>query len=84
MFLSPAGEYVPWFYCRNPCHTKTSAFCITYVITSNFEKFLIIESGIYPIMAEECLPNDEILDQSKLKAFADNKINVTQVLKFVL
>ena len=29
------------------------------------------------------LPNDKILDQSKLKAFADNKINVTQKLKFV-
>ena len=30
------------------------------------------------------LPNDKILDQSKLKAFADNKINVTEKLKFVL
>ena len=28
-------------------------------------------------------PNDEILDLFKLKAFADNKINVTQKLKFV-
>ena len=30
------------------------------------------------------LPNDKISDWSKLKAFADNKINVTQKLKFVL
>ena len=30
------------------------------------------------------LPNDKILDQSKLKAFADNKINVTEKLKFIL
>ena len=30
------------------------------------------------------LPNDKILDQSKFKAFADDKINVTQKLKFVL
>ena len=29
------------------------------------------------------LPNGEILDQSKFKAFADDKINVTQKLKFV-
>ena len=30
------------------------------------------------------LPNYKILDQSKLKAFADDKINVTQTLKFAL
>ena len=30
------------------------------------------------------LPNDKILDQSKLKAFADDKIYVTQKLKFVI
>ena len=29
------------------------------------------------------LPNDKILDCSKLKAFADDKINVTKELKFV-
>ena len=29
------------------------------------------------------LPNDKILDRSKLKAFADNKINVTKEFKFV-
>ena len=29
-------------------------------------------------------PNDKILDWSKLKAFADNKLNVTWELKFVL
>ena len=29
------------------------------------------------------LPNDKILDQSKFKAFADNKRNVTKNLKFV-
>ena len=31
-----------------------------------------------------CLPNDKILDWSRLKAFADDKINVTKELKFVL
>ena len=30
------------------------------------------------------LPNDKILDWSKLKAFADDTINVTQKFKFVL
>ena len=30
------------------------------------------------------LPNDKILDWTKLKAFADDKINVTEKLKFVL
>ena len=30
------------------------------------------------------LPNDKISDLSRLKAFADDKSNVTQTLKFVL
>ena len=30
------------------------------------------------------LPNDKILDWSKFKAFIDDKINVTEKLKFVL
>ena len=30
------------------------------------------------------LPNDKIIDWSKLKAFADDKINVIKELKFVL
>ena len=30
------------------------------------------------------LPNDKILDQSKLKAFADKKLKVIQMAKFVL
>ena len=30
------------------------------------------------------LPNDEILDQSKFKAFADDKLKVIQMEKFVL
>ena len=30
------------------------------------------------------LPNDKILDLSKLKAFADDKINVSEKLKFGL
>ena len=30
------------------------------------------------------LPNDKIVDWSNSKAFADNKINVTEKLKFAL
>ena len=30
------------------------------------------------------LPNNKILDRFKLKAFADNKINATEIWKFVL
>ena len=30
------------------------------------------------------LPNNKVLDQSKLKTFADKKINVTEKLKLVL
>ena len=30
------------------------------------------------------LPNDNILDWSKFKAFADNKTNVTENMKFIL
>ena len=30
-----------------------------------------------------CLPNDKIIDWSKLKAFADDNINITEKLKFV-
>ena len=29
------------------------------------------------------LPDDKVLDLSKLKAFADDKIDVTEILKFV-
>ena len=32
----------------------------------------------------DTLRNNNILGQSKLKALADNKISVTQILKFVL
>ena len=35
-------------------------------------------------MAINSLPNDKISDRSKLKAFADNKVDVTEKLKFVL
>ena len=33
---------------------------------------------------DSSLPHDKILDWSKWKAFADDKLNVTEKLKFVL
>ena len=35
-------------------------------------------------MQVNSLPNDQFLDRSKLKKLADDKINVTEKLKFVL
>ena len=43
----------------------------------------MIESNNFLIMVN-FLPNDKILDLSKLKAFAEDKISVTQKLKFKL
>ena len=40
--------------------------------------------GSFFMESSNSLPNDKILDWSKLKAFADDKINVTEKLKFVL
>ena len=38
----------------------------------------------FTISSFNSLTNDKILDSSKLKAFAGDKINVTEKLKFVL
>ena len=43
----------------------------------------MISSCHNPILSNS-LPNDKIKDLSKLKAFADDKINMTEKLKFVL
>ena len=44
------------------------------------ERFLIERKPA----AFNSLPNDKILDRSKFKTFADNKIHVTENFKFVL
>ena len=49
--------------------------------------FFLLVTGLhgYPLLQEiNSLPNDKILDQTKLKACADDKINVTQKLQFVI
>ena len=44
---------------------------------------IISKQNIY-IYLRNSLPNDKIFDDSKSKSFADDKINVTQNLKFVM
>ena len=46
-------------------------------------KFNVASLVILVCWAFNSLPNNKILDWSILKAFADNKINVTKNLKFV-
>ena len=46
--------------------------------------FLLLLSDLPEVEGHKSLPNDEISDRLKFKAFADNKINVTEKLKFVL
>ena len=47
--------------------------------------YAVSDNGQFQIfLAVNSLPNDKILDFSKLKGFADNNINVKEKLKFVL
>ena len=39
---------------------------------------VVIDLGLYSSIILNPLPNDNILDWSKLKGFADDKINVTE------
>ena len=43
-----------------------------------------VKTKIFVVKGLNSLPNDKYLDWSKLKVFADNKINMTENLKFVL
>ena len=42
------------------------------------------EYTVVQLTTIKSLPNNKFLDQPKLEAFADNKINVNEKLKFVL
>ena len=52
----------------------------------------VFSKGLFPTGIKRChcvgmvnsLPNDKVWNLSKMKAFADDKINVTKNLKFVL
>ena len=47
---------------------------------------IIVEISFSPFFSHcfNSLPNDKMLDQSELKAFADDKVDVTEKLNFVL
>ena len=45
--------------------------------------FCFFEGKYFFDISFNSLPKDKILDQSKFKAFADDRINVTKKLKFV-
>ena len=51
---------------------------------SSANSFGLEESKICRLGGINSLPNDKFLDSSKLKAFADDKINVTEKLNFDL
>ena len=67
-------------------YLKLLILCVSYGITpSVFSKGLFLFRS--SALASQCfnsLPNDSSLDQSKFKAFADDKIILTQKSKFVL
>ena len=71
----------------------TVILAITFFTASFFFSFLSlfnsafsskISPKIYKSLQFNSLPNNKILDWSKLKAFADNKVNLNEKLKLVL
>ena len=54
------------------------------ILWASFSPFPTLGSEALIAKVVNSLPNDKILDQSKLKGFADVKINVAQKLKFIL
>ena len=59
-------------------YSKTNVhFSVTFILSSA-NSLNLDQSKILSFGKELTLPNIEIVDQSKLKAFADNKIDPTQ------
>ena len=54
------------------------------ILSSNLDELFTIRHQQQGQATVNSLPNDKSLDWSKLKAFADDKINVTKKLKFAL
>ena len=54
------------------------------ILSSNLDELFTIKHQQQGQVTVNSLPNDRSLDWSKLKAFADDKINVTKKLKFAL
>ena len=56
---------------------------VTFLSVSLTNQALAKGRLIYPGASIYTLPNDKISDWSKMKVFADNKINVSRDLKFI-
>ena len=69
--LSKITVHIPYVPCTLRCPVINSCQRKLFHFLCNLEQI-------------HSLPNDTILDWSELKAFADDKINVTKELKFVL
>ena len=50
------------------------------VCVLNFKNAMICEKGLNADLALNCLPNDKILDRSKVKALADDNLNAAKPL----
>ena len=57
---------------------------VTSIFSFSYNVFYSVKDRNYDVILFNSLPKDNFLDRSKLKALADNKINMTQKLKFVL
>ena len=72
--------------CLSKCSFSFSIFLPVFLCVSKPVSVLNILEILWKLV-EWCfnsLPKDKILDWSKLKAFTDDKINVTEKLKFLL
>ena len=92
-------KLIPIFFAHDLCHNRSTIFKIVFdkvLIRILFcrECYLIRECYLTRVFELEnfllyndmfnSLSNNKSLDRSKLKGFADDKINVTQKLKFIL
>ena len=57
--------------------------CCRLTEMAAYEKQLLPSTRACQWIWLNSLPNDKILDETKLKAFADDKINVAQMMVFV-
>ena len=97
--INPRKEYWPSRGSSQPppvlktCKLPTELLCSAYPFGTNWEKytghyFFLLSaqmcSKLFSVRIVNSLSNDKVLDWSKLKAFADDKINVNVKLKLGL
>ena len=70
------------------CNIKAPFICIIKykcrIRPHNYPLKSYLSGGAFSSRSINSLPSDKIFDKSKLKGFVDDKIKVTQKLKFVL